>query len=518
MLFSSCSHEAGDRLQRLAILPATVLIGDDSAQWISTAVPLALEEDLATAPHLLTSVVRDVSGAYQFGATEVLRTTVERRGGRIRVQATITDMSTQRNRAVFELDSASSAGLLPIANALAKRMDGRATDFSTKSERAFQMFADALQSANTQASIQMLNDAIGVDPAFGLAYIALAQTAAQTDPQSAPAFIARAEEHANSFTPLDRARLNAFAAQALHAPLAQQEAGFRTFLQLAPNTLDALAGLGSIRFVEGDANEGERLMTRALELSPGNVNVRQQLARGLLESRRFKEAEKVFSGLDNNPAVLPGLAVSVLLGGDRARATAIIDRFSQSLQPQVQVIYRATWLALSGNAAGAITALDGQRFADANLQSAVVAELVIWRLIQGDFAAAKQTLAAQTEPAGAFTAQSILLSGADAPLEGWQGAVESSAMNSDQKTDVLAYGLFLAGHYAEAAQIWKRILDRSGGTDPRSRAMLAGSLDRAGNTQAARKVLVQPFVPDFGDVYAAVSFGEMRRLLKLQVQ
>ena len=47
--------------------------------------------------------------------------------------------------------------------------------------------------------------------------------------------------------------------------------------------------------------------------------------------------------------------------------------------------------------------------------------------------------------------------------------------------------------------------------------MLAGSLDRSGNSQGAKKVLVQPFVPEFGDLFAAVSFGEMRRLLNLQV-
>ncbi len=512
---SSCSRDADDRSRRLAILPPEILIDDASAQWISTALPVVWEEDLATAPHLLVNVVSDASAAYQWGATEVLRTTVENRHRRLRFEGTITETSTQRNREVFELESDSSTGVLPLADAFAKRIDSSATDFSTKNERAFETFTRALQAANLPARMQTLNDAIGMDSGFGLAYLVLAQTAAQSNPQGLAELLANAGKHANSFTALDRARFNSLAAQAAHAPLPQQETALRTLLQLTPNSLDALAGLGSLRFVEGDAANGERLMARALELSPGNVNVRQQLGRGLLENGRFAEAEKVFAGLDSNPAILPALATCILLERDVKRANAVSDRFSRSLQPPLQLVYQAAWLALSGDTAGAISALDGQHFADPNLQSAVVAELVVWRLMQHDFAAAKQTLATQTEPAGAFTAQSILLGDANAPLEEWEGKIKSSSQSAGQKKDVLAYGLFLGGHYAEAAPIWKQMLEQSGGADLRARAMLAGSLDRAGTPQAARKVLIEPFVPEFGDLYAAISFGEMRRLLKL---
>ena len=517
MLFSSCSHESGARLQRLAILPPNILIGDDSGQWIGTALPLALEEDFATSPNLLAVYVRDPSSAYQFGATAVLRTTVERRRGQLHIQATLTDVSTQRNREVFELGDALSAGLLPLANGLAKRMDSGAASFSAKSERAFQTFAAALQSENLQARMQMLNAAIDVDPTFGLAYVVLAQTAAQANPQSLPTVLAKAQEHVKTFTPLDQARFNAFAAQTVHAPLTQQEASLEKLLQLAPNMVDPLAGLGVIKFLEGDAASGERLMTRALQLSPGNSSVRQQLARGLLENRRFAEAEKVFAALDNNPAVLPGLAVCVLLQGDLSRANTIINRFSQSLFPGVQGVYRAAWLALSGQTASAVAALQGARFADPTLQSAVLTNTVIWQLIDRDFAGARKTMASAAGPPGPFTPQAVLLSRADEPLDQWREQVQSSGLNAGQKQSLLAYGLFLAGHYAEAAQMWQQLDQRSGGADLGARAMLAGSLDRAGNTQAARKVLVQPFVPDFGDVYAAVSFGEMRRLLNLQV-
>ena len=226
--------------------------------------------------------------------------------------------------------------------------------FSTKSERALEEFTQALQTTTPAGRAQALKGAIGLDPSFGIAYIVLAETTAQIDPQALPDLLGQGGAHKASFTALDRVKFNALAAQAVHAPVPQQEAALAALLQLAPNTADALAGLGSLRFLQGDAANGERLLGRALEVSPGNANIRQQLGRGLIESKQFAKAEKVLAGLENNPAILPTLATCVLLERDGARAQAISDRFSQSLQPQVQGLYRATWLALSGNAAGAI--------------------------------------------------------------------------------------------------------------------------------------------------------------------
>lgn len=519
VLCGSCSqHHASERLRRIAILPPSILIDDPGSQWLTTALPIVWEEDLATASDLVVQAANDSSGAYQFGATEILRTTVEKWGGRAHLHGVLTDASTQRNLETFDLQSVSGENILPLANAFAKQVDKGATTFSTASEQALQIFTAALQKTNPSARIEALNNAVGVDSSFGLAYILLAETEAQSDRQALPDLLTKAGQHANSFTALDRAKFNAFASQAVHAPILQQRIALRTVLQLAPNTLDALTELGSLRFLQGDATNGETVMARALELSPGNAAVLQQLGRGLIETRQFAQAEKVLTGLDQNAAILPALATCILLEGDLTRANAVSDRFSRSLQPEVQVIYRATWRALSGDLNGAIGSVSAQHFANPNLQSAVTAELVIWHLMQTDFAAAKATLVPVVAPSGAFTPESFLISRADEPVNEWMGSVQSSSLGPEQKQSVLAYGLFLAGHYDRAAQFWQRILGRSGGTDLRARAMLAGSLERSGHSKAAAKITVQPFIPEFGDLYAAVSFQEMRRLLNLQVR
>ncbi|MGA8030162.1 MAG: hypothetical protein WB992_23700, partial [Bryobacteraceae bacterium] len=153
--------------------------------------------------------------------------------------------------------------------------------------------------------------------------------------------------------------------------------------------------------------------------------------------RRFADAEKILVGLDQNTAVLPELAVCILLEGDKRRANAAAEKFAGVLSPDAKKVYLAQWMALSGHPDQAV---------------------------------------------------------GEAPP---------------------GYSLFLNGHYSEAAEVWRTVVHRSGGTDLPGRAMLAASLDRAGKTDEARKILVEPFIPPLGDLYAAIAFNEMRRMLKV---
>jgi hypothetical protein len=105
----------------------------------------------------------------------------------------------------------------------------------------------------------------------------------------------------------------------------------------------------------------------------------------------------------------------------------------------------------------------------------------------------------------------------DAPAAEWRDQVSALGLRGEPAQIVLGYGFFLNRHYAEAAEVWQQILQRSGGADLRARAMLAASLEHEGRAADARTILVQSFVPDFNDLYAAVPFKEMRRLLQLQV-
>jgi tetratricopeptide (TPR) repeat protein len=518
---SGCSRKPNPSLERLALLRANILIADPASEWMSTAVPLALEQDLLTCKNVMAHVARDESGAYQIGATEVLRTTVENRNGRIRIQGTVTDLATQRNRQVFRIEGSSSGGLLPSVNALATRLNDGATYFSTKNDLALRAFVGAAETSDFRTRIGMLDQAIRVDPSFGLAYLALADTLAQARQDSAP-LVAIAASHRSSFTPLDRVRYDLVSARLSHAPLSKQEQAARAILQIAPNDLDALAALGSARFLTGDRTAGQQALNRALELSPGNLNLRQQLAQGLLETRRFADAEKVLLRIDNNPAVLPALATCILLEGDVNRADVVFNRYLALRPPNDRLapIFRATWLAISGRAAKAIDGLQSANFDDPALRSLAESQIAILQLMVGDSAAAKRSagLAAQLDKRPlSFGAVTLLITHGGDSAASWRDQVSALGLREQPAQIVLGYGFFLNHHYDEAAGIWQQILLRSGGADLPARAMLSASLERQGRAADARNVLVQPFVPDFNDLYAAVPFNEMRRLLNLQV-
>jgi tetratricopeptide (TPR) repeat protein len=487
---------------------------------MSTAVPLALEQDFLTSKNLVARVAHDESTAYLVSASEVLRTTVENRNGRIWIQATMTDLNTQRNRQVIRVEAPSTSGLLPPLNALAMRLSDSAMDFSTKNELALQAFVAAAESSSPQTRIGLLNQAIRVNPAFGLAYLALADTLAQSG-QDPAAVLASAASHRSSFTPLDRVRYDLIAARLSHAPLARQQQAARAVLQIAPNDLDALAALGSAQFLVGDGAAGQRSLSRALELSPGNLNLQQQLALGLLETRQFADAEKGFSAINNNPAVLPALATCIFLQGDVNRADVVFNRYIQLRPPNERfaIILRASWLAISGRIAKAIDGLQRAKFDDTALRSVAQSQIAVLQLMTGDTTGAKRSaaLAAYLDKRplslGALT---LLVTHGDQPAAQWRDEIMASGLPEQPAQLVLGYGFFLNHHYGEAAAIWEHIVQRSGGTDLPARAMFSASLDRAGRAADKRKIVVQPFVPDLNDLYAAVPFNEMRRLLQLQ--
>ncbi|MBV9085311.1 MAG: hypothetical protein JOZ62_21765, partial [Acidobacteriaceae bacterium] len=104
LVLPSCSTEPVAALRRLALLPGNILIPDPASEWMRFAVPLVLQQDLSVSRSLVTTIAESDSGAYQFGASELLEATVENRYQRLHIQATITDLGTQRSREVFTVD------------------------------------------------------------------------------------------------------------------------------------------------------------------------------------------------------------------------------------------------------------------------------------------------------------------------------------------------------------------------------------------------------------------------------
>jgi hypothetical protein len=147
----------------------------------------------------------------------------------------------------------------------------------------------------------------------------------------------------------------------------------------------------------------------------------------------------------------------------------------------------------------------------------------MWRMMDGDFAGARR-LAAQAQQLdprpNSFGNLAAILATADGPPDAFEQRIASSpfAANADVKQHALGYGFFLGRHYDDAQRVWTAILQQTGGADLHARAMLAASLIQQGKTDQARQINVQPFVPDFGDLYASVSFVELNRDLVIGVR
>ena len=512
----SCSHARAPQLHRLALLPANVLIANPSSEWLKIAAPLIIEQDLESSPNVIAVPASDESAAYQTGAEETLRTTIESRSGAVRIQSQVTGLSSQRDRLVLSSSSVANHVISEL-DAIAAKLDSHATLFPTQNEQALRAFTVGISSGSVQSRIQSLNQATVLDPSFGLAYVALLETQSGVAGADSGPIWARAESNENSFTPLDRARLKTLRSRLVQAPLPQQAESAAALVRLAPNDAEALSALGSTLFLLGKGVEGEQVMSRALTVSPGNRKLLGELASGLIQTKRFAQAEKILANLDENGIPSPGLASCILLENDKPRADAVFGRFLESVpNREAKIFLHASWMALTGQSTEAIQLLRQTSFADPRIAGLTTAQIVVWQLMANNFEAARTTAGAVNGiPAPGNVITTLLGSGAKS-AEDWRtkvAALPSSVIDEEGKVKLLANGLFLFGFYSEAAQAWQRIELASGGANLPARTMLATSWKRAGDTAKARAVPLQPFLPDFGDLYSALSFNELRKLI-----
>ena len=182
---------------------------------------------------------------------------------------------------------------------------------------------------------------------------------------------------------------------------------------------------------------------------------------------------------------------------------------------------RATWTAITQTREKAIDYLRSLTLPNPDLESRAQSQMAVWQLIGNDRAGALQNASIASRNAAsplskAFALAAMLIASGDDSAEELRSRIAASPGDDATKRAVLGYGLFLYHRYSEAAGIWEAAYRTSGGTDLRSRAMLAACLERAGRTPEANALHVEAFVPNLSgdDEYAIIPFSEMRRLLK----
>jgi serine/threonine-protein kinase len=314
----------------IAVLPFENLSPDPENVYFADGVQDEILTRLASLADLKvisrTSVMQYKSGSardlrkigHELGVARVVEGTVQRAGNRVRVNAQLIDVSTNRtlwgqtyDRDLADVFAIQSEIATSIARQLQASLSAREKtaieQAPTNDVPAFELYAqaEALMSRNTKASLMaaadLLNQALTRDPSFFKAYCLLASTHDQLyflSHDHTPARLALAEaaiEAAFRLHP-DAGEAHLARAQNLYrgyldynAALAELEIAAKTL----PNNASIFELKGLIERRQGKPEEAVRSLERAIDLDPRKIGTLKQLALSYRLLRRFAEQKSV---------------------------------------------------------------------------------------------------------------------------------------------------------------------------------------------------------------------------------
>jgi TolB-like protein/Tfp pilus assembly protein PilF len=265
---------------------------------------------------------------HQLGVARVVEGSVQRAGNRVRVNAQLIDVSTNRtlwgqtyDRDVADVFAIQSEIATSIARQLQASLSAREKtaieQAPTNNIPAFELYArarDLLASRNAKANLveaaDLLNEAVARDPSFFKAYCLLASTHDRLyflGADHTPARLALAEaaiQEAFRLHP-DAGEAHLARAQNLYrgyldygAALAELEIAAKTL----PNNASVFELKGYIERRQGKQEEAIRSLERAIDLDPRNSFALQQIALTYRDRRRFDDQK---SALDRALAIEP---------------------------------------------------------------------------------------------------------------------------------------------------------------------------------------------------------------------
>jgi serine/threonine protein kinase len=324
----------------IAVLPFENLSRDPDNVYFANGVQDEILTRLASLADLKvinrTSVMQYKSGTardlhkigHQLGVARVVEGSVQRAGNRVRVNAQLIDVSTNRalwgqsyDRDLADVFAIQSEIAISIAQQLQASLSPRERtaieQAPTNNITAFELYArakDLLASLKTKANLveaaDLLNRAVARDPSFFKAYCLLASTHDRLyflGRDHTPARLALAEaaiQEAFRLHP-DAGEAHLARAQNLYrgyldydAALAELEIAAKTL----PNDARVFELKGYIQRRQGKQEEAVRNLERAVDLDPRNSYTLQQIALTYRDLRRFADQKSV---LDRALAIEP---------------------------------------------------------------------------------------------------------------------------------------------------------------------------------------------------------------------
>ena len=416
-----CARSRSAVVERLGVMPLENLSSDAQLDWRSRAAAAVVVYDLAGVKNIFASQVDSLSAAQSMQASRLLQGYFFERSGRIGIRATLEDLGKAKAVASFEIEGPASAGFLPLANELARRLSSDARAFSTSNENAFRFFGEALAARDSQAVERALQQATDADPRFAAGYLDQAKMLAETGNREGARQAAQAGQRAG-VDPIDRANLEYVAATA-SGDANQRIKALQLLAAATPANANVFRELGALRFARREFLQAAMEYRAQARLDPDEPRAWNELgyalawakdlsgAREALAQYRklapeesnavdsegevsflrgdFKSASESFErAAAKNPSELLKAAQARLMLGDLQGADAL---FLKHLGPNASArsggadYQMAQWEFLTGRRQAGLDRMEKLAPAlNGDLQSLAFSQLAIWKLQLGD--------------------------------------------------------------------------------------------------------------------------------------
>lgn len=355
LTLAGCSRAPERGAERVAILPFENLSGDSTLDWVASAAPAMVTAELSGNPKLTPIRAGSVNDGYLGSADRLVHGFFVKRGAALQIDVQVEDAARHKTMTRAEADG----DLIQAVDAISKRLDSSAHAFSTSSAAAVSAWGQ-----------QKYEEAVGVDPDFGAAWLSWAESVAQRG-QTAEAIrvTERALVRAGLRSEADRARIELLQAALRKDDLAREKAltalvkiepsdtsllamaaetsmnlrdfpaaarYFKSILRVDPAASGVLNSLGYAEGYAGDLDAAKSAFEAYGKQDGQKTNSLDSLGEVHFIRGRFAEAEKYFvQAQQSDPAFAEGAellkaAYARWLGGDLKGADALMGHYLEN--------------------------------------------------------------------------------------------------------------------------------------------------------------------------------------------
>jgi len=275
-------------VERVALLPFENLSGDTTLDWIASAGPrIVTDELLGGSARAVPIQARALRDAYASGATQLVHGYVEKRRQGFHFEFVVEDAQTHKTRQTLSTDG----DPLPSLDRLARQVDAGAHAFSSTNPQAVAAWAGG-----------DYEKAVSLDPGFGAAWSNWVQArTAAGDQQQATEIAARALAQSSLRSPVDRAQLE-FVSATLRQDQPGQERALTALAKLMPHDVALLAQLAAHELNARHFPEAARYYQAILQENPEDGDVWNQLGYAQALAGDLESAKKSFERYGRDPA------------------------------------------------------------------------------------------------------------------------------------------------------------------------------------------------------------------------